>query len=549
MHNSGTAASRVSSDSAGWNNGKLAVVYRPTDPSVHSESYVPCEICYGYYTRRELWRHVRRCQLRVNNAQEASESLVSKKPMRPVRAGDQLLSCSSSDAATEVMSGMRKGSVYMAIRNDPIVHELARKLMSRAGHSTHHINYVRARLRKIGRVLLQIRNDNVNLRNATIRSIIAPTNFKAVIAAVKAVCGYSVQYHHYQAPSTAVHIGHDLRKCAVFLKSMAVQEMDHATVWRAQSFADLCSSDWNDEISGAARREMQAKKFNNPKLLPLTSDVVKLNTHLKDVQAQNYTIVQQRSFDSNFCQAFKSLTDVTLAQLIIFNRRRQGEVSKLTIDLYTANAKKVTRFAEVDDCLSPLEKELCQFFTRIELPGKRHNCVPLLITSDQKRMMDLLVDPEMRAAAGIAEDNAYVFALTKGSMSFVRGHDVLRSFAQSCGADRPMTLRSSDFRKHLATMSQVLNLKRHELDQVAQFMGHDIRVHRQFYRLPNDVIQTARVVRVLMAMENGTIGEFRGKSLEEIDVSDVLGKFLFIIGNCIYSRHGVLLTCRVRRSR
>jgi len=131
----------------------------------------------------------------------------------------------------------------------------------------------------------------------------------------------------------------------------------------------------------------------------------------------------------------------------------------------------------------------------------------------------------------------------------VRGHDVLRSFAQSCGADHPMTLRSSDFRKHLATMSQVLNLKRHELDQVAQFMGHDIRVHRQFYRLPNDVIQTARVVRVLMAMENGTIGEFRGKSLEEIDVSDVLGKFLFIIGNCIYSRHGVLLTCRVRRSR
>jgi len=62
-------------------------------------------------------------------------------------------------------------------------------------------------------------------------------------------------------------------------------------------------------------------------------------------------------------------------------------------------------------------------------------------------------------------------------------------------------------------MSQILNLKCHELDQVAQFMGHDVRVHREFYRLPHDVVQTARVVKVLMAMENGTISQYRGKSL------------------------------------
>ena len=49
--------------------------------------------------------------------------------------------------------------------------------------------------------------------------------------------------------------------------------MDHTTVWCAQSFADLCVSDWNDEISGVARREIEPMKFNNPTLLPLTSDV------------------------------------------------------------------------------------------------------------------------------------------------------------------------------------------------------------------------------------------------------------------------------------
>jgi len=54
-------------------------------------------------------------------------------------------------------------------------------------------------------------------------------------------------------------------------------------------------------------------------------------------------------------------------------------------------------------------------------------------------------------------------------------------------------------RKHVTTISQVLNLKENELDidLLAQFMGHDIRVHREFYRLPLDVLQTAEVAKIL----------------------------------------------------
>jgi len=49
-------------------------------------------------------------------------------------------------------------------------------------------------------------------------------------------------------------------------------------------------------------------------------------------------------------------------------------------------------------------------------------------------------------------------------------------------------------------MSQILNLKKNELDQLAQFMGHDIRIYREYYRLPNDVVQAAQVVKVLLSM-------------------------------------------------
>ncbi|RXN22575.1 hypothetical protein ROHU_023424 [Labeo rohita] len=36
----------------------------------------------------------------------------------------------------------------------------------------------------------------------------------------------------------------------------------------------------------------------------------------------------------------------------------------------------------------------------------------------------------------------------------------------------------------MATMSKVLNLKDNEMDDLADFLGHDIRVHQQYYRLP-----------------------------------------------------------------
>lgn len=49
----------------------------------------------------------------------------------------------------------------------------------------------------------------------------------------------------------------------------------------------------------------------------------------------------------------------------------------------------------------------------------------------------------------------------------------------------------SDLERKLCQYFQVLNLTNPELDQLADFLGHDIRVHRQFYRLPEGTLQLA----------------------------------------------------------
>ena len=171
---------------------------------------------------------------------------------------------------------------------------------------------------------------------------------------------------------------------------------------------------------------------------------------------------------------------------------------------------------EMNKQLSKLEQKLCSSLHRFEVKGKRGNKVPVLLTDEMKKRVDILM--EYRNTAGVLPTNPYVFAIPQ-SDNCLRGSDCLRKFAMECGAKHPENITSTRLRKHIATLSQLYNLKENEMDILAQFMGHDIRIHRNFYRLPEDTLQMATVSKILLAQENGKVFDFKGKSLEDIEVN------------------------------
>lgn len=124
---------------------------------------------------------------------------------------------------------------------------------------------------------------------------------------------------------------------------------------------------------------------------------------------------------------------------------------------------------------------------------------------------------EKRQDCGVLAENIFLFARPH-CLTPYRGQDCLRIYATECGAENPEHLRSTQLRKHVATLSQILNLKNHELDQVANFLGHDIRVHREYYRLPEATTQLAKISKLLIAMEKGSLKSLQGKTLEEIEI-------------------------------
>ena len=69
----------------------------------------------------------------------------------------------------------------------------------------------------------------------------------------------------------------------------------------------------------------------------------------------------------------------------------------------------------------------------------------------------------------------------------------------------------------MATTAHVLGLKEHEMEMLANFLGHDIKIHTYFYRMPLDVLQIARVSKVFLAAERGHSSRHAGKGLSEVN--------------------------------
>lgn len=61
-------------------------------------------------------------------------------------------------------------------------------------------------------------------------------------------------------------------------------------------------------------------------------------------------------------------------------------------------------------------------------------------------------------------------------------------------------------------------MSENEIEQLASFMGHTLSVHKQNYRLPDDVYQTAKISKLLLLMESGKADMYKGRSLDEIDL-------------------------------
>ena len=145
-------------------------------------------------------------------------------------------------------------------------------------------------------------------------------------------------------------------------------------------------------------------------------------------------VCERLSVLSKDAAVYTELLQLTLAQVILFNRKRSGEAERMRLaDYQTAISANVEPSTEVQVSLSKFEIHLCKTHMGIETSkGKRGRRVPLLLTQDMLAAVKAIV-------AGISSE--FLFGRPGNSASPYGGHDCLRRYAKECGA-KPSNLSS-----------------------------------------------------------------------------------------------------------
>uniref|UniRef100_K1PR58 Breast cancer type 1 susceptibility-like protein n=1 Tax=Magallana gigas TaxID=29159 RepID=K1PR58_MAGGI len=486
-------------------NGEIVPKYRPRNTTNNPEpencfsSYAPCEFCLGSYKKTDLWKHQKNCELKSSEKRSKANPIQMGKLLLPIVG-------TSKGFYENIFIKMRDDAVKLEIQKDPLVLQFAERLYEKNGANLHQHQYISQRLRELGRLLIQLKSDQTEI--TSIRTAINPINWDTLIHSIKTLAGLDEKKNTYKTPSLPLKLGHSLSKCAKILKTNAIIEENDADRKIADNFLTLYQSDWEERISAHALATLHNDKFNKPLLVPLAEDVVLLNSYLCTSAASLKESLKNGVDETKYSE----LAEVCLAQIILFNRKRSGEAARITINQYNEGLTNKPLNKEIEKSLSKFENELCKSHTRIEIKGKRGSKVPILLTSTLKDIVTIL----LKARKALKIDSEFIFIKPRNSKP-IRGSDCLRKFSVNCGAKCPKLLTSTKLRKHLATMCQVLELSESNQDILAKFMGHDIRVHREFYRLPDSTLELAKVAKVLHLINTGEIAKYKNKDFDEIE--------------------------------
>lgn len=472
-----------------------------SDEPPNLSTYLPCKFCKGFYKKTSLFRHIKVCPQNTDgrskrtNAQADGQSL--------------LATCSQNDSLrAEIFPTLRADQISLAAKTDKLICAVARRYLK--SHRDKQFRVVASRkMRQLGALLIELRAE---LKVKSLFDVMTPKNFDALVHCTKKISKYNAETQTYGAPSLAANMGTLIKECIDAAYSLSLKSgISRDKLEELKILKDLIITEWKYEVGTIANNNLQQNKWNKPSLIPLAQDLALIKAYLT-TEAKKHVCTLEK--EGNNQKAFKTLQEIVYVQLLLLNRRRVGELQRMTLLAYTSNITNETS-SEFDSCVSESEKILMNSFKRVVIRGKRGRGVPVLFTEEMTNNTNLLI----RLRDNFVDKyNLFLFANINSTTS-INGASAVYKHVRLAGVQNAAAITSTKLRKHLATMSQIINLSPQDLEQLASFMGHTSATHMNFYRLPDDIYQTAKVSKLLLLSEKGQAAKFKGKQLDEIDIN------------------------------
>jgi hypothetical protein len=443
--------------------------------------FYPCTRCKGLYKKSYLRRHVKLCTREIHKETVSTASAVSKSQTFTACELDRTDAVARLEVKEKVFDMMRGDDIAFAAKKDLLITYFGNSYLKK--HKKEKSVYTCSnKMREFGRLLTECRKLMNNLK-IEMQNLLRPCYFDTIVTAARNLAGYDASKKKFAAPSLALHFGGNLKLLCDELYHLALKDTkgfksrthSDKTIFLkdVKNMKHLIVSRWNIEMASLANKDLHEKKWNKPLLIPLVSDIKLFREETYNITKKSVAAFKD---DKDTENDYKILVQCVLSLLIIFNRRRIGDVQYMKISDYKNDQK--SNFKDFEDALSATEKVLATRYRRVLNSGKGSRAVVVLIPEDIDEFIQVILKHRHKY---FCEENDYLFSIPGHKVKWGKGDLAIRNLTKRMSLENPAAITSNRLRKQIATVMQILNLSKSDIKQFSDFMGHTVKTHEEFY--------------------------------------------------------------------
>nr|CAI5840284.1 unnamed protein product [Callosobruchus analis] len=191
--------------------------------------YSVCPHCKGTFVKNSIRKHYARC---IPNYKTGDRSISTKSKALIHRLHPKACTV----LKTFIFPKLRGDDITQIIRYDELVIQFGNSLCAK--YRLQHLHkMIRAKLRLLGRFMLQMRKLDSNIRD--LASLLSPEYFDTVMIAVNHMAGFDSNTYTYRTPATAADIGTTLKKCAKLFITICIKNKDNEKKLDAEDFKSV----------------------------------------------------------------------------------------------------------------------------------------------------------------------------------------------------------------------------------------------------------------------------------------------------------------------
>lgn len=406
------------------NGGFLIVSQRSTKTRNISDNidlYVACSHCYGFYHRDEIYRHKCPALESTANIHKLLPSLMVAKTSRDVDL-------------TAFFNRMHPDLITKTAQTDDTINDFVIQQVDATGLRS--FNTIANKVRLLSEFLIECRK--IQQKQLSLAEALKSENFGFIREAVKTMFKYNVRSEGkdlkvtLERSSSAIRLKQTLDKIAILLHVAAIKNGDWESCKKLE-YLPILLNHYLNPICNNARKNMKCSSSGLPQTLPANEAITNLVTYLDEQLKSTPLVLENR----------RILSEVVLARILIFNKRRSGEVAKMTKKQWESRNQWKTDILKDAEALDATEKILVKEFDLLYVNGKGQRYVPIIIPP-------IVTNP----LKWLSETSHNQFVFCNQTEGHIRGHDALRNSAKSAGIETNV-ITSTKFRKLSATTLQV----------------------------------------------------------------------------------------------